>query len=179
MGDKSAGMCRIFTVGHSTLSLDDFIDPMKRYLISEVADVRTVPRSRHNPQFNADRLKRTLNKKGIGYSHHPGLGGLRKPVPDSPNRAWKNSSFRGFADYMQTAGFAKSLDELIRSARKKRLAIMCAEAVPWRCHRSLISDVLMLHGFEIEHIINASKTSRHSVTPWAKIIDEKLLYPIS
>lgn len=177
-GDKATGMSRIFTVGHSTLSLDDFINLMKKNLISEVADVRTVPRSRHNPQFNKDALKTALGKENIAYSHYSGLGGLRKPLAASANKAWKNASFRGFADYMQTRDFTKNLEGLIKTAKRKRIAIMCAEAVPWRCHRSLISDALTACDFDVEHIMNMRKNLKHTLTPWSSIKGKKILYPL-
>ena len=140
----------VFTVGHSTRALDDFIALLTAHGVQRLVDVRTVPRSRHNPQFNRDTLPQALQAAGIGYVHMAGLGGLRKPRPDSVNAAWRNLSFRGYADHMQTAEFAESLCELMASANKEQLALMCAEAVPWRCHRSLIGDALLAHAVAVE-----------------------------
>ena len=143
VGDKSKRNPRrvtLWTVGHSTRSLDDFIALLQAHGIRRLVDVRTIPRSRHNPQFNKDQLPESMKQAGIQYVHMPALGGLRHACRDSVNGAWRNASFRGFADYMQTAEFEVALKELIRLARSRRTAIMCAEAVPWRCHRSLIAD---------------------------------------
>lgn len=130
----------VFTVGHSTRTRNDFIELLRAHDVRQLMDVRTIPRSRHNPQFNREVLSRALRRSGIGYRHMKGLGGLRHSRPDSINTAWRNKSFRGYADYMQTSDFRSALRKLIAIARKKRLALMCAEAVPWRCHRSLIGD---------------------------------------
>src|SRR5512135_3608136 len=128
---------QIFTIGHSTRTLEQFIELLQSHGVTLVADVRTVPRSRHNPQFNREALPGALAAAGIGYRHLPALGGLRRTVLDSPNMGWRNASFRGFADYMQTAEFAAGLEELLDLAQEGPVAILCAEAVPWRCHRSL------------------------------------------
>lgn len=167
----------IFTIGHSTRSIEDFIEVLKAYQIEEVADVRTIPRSRHNPQFNSDVLPGSLEKVGIGYLHLKGLGGLRHSLKDSPNAGWHNLSFRGFADYMHTEEFRENIGKLITLAGAKRLAVMCAEAVPWRCHRSLIADALSVRGVEVIHI--SSGTSRHShiLTPFAKVRGIRITYP--
>jgi uncharacterized protein (DUF488 family) len=141
----------VVTIGHSTRSLDDFIDLLKTHGVEKVIDVRTVPRSRHNPQFNRDTLPESLRSARIGYKHIPGLGGLRHALRDSPNMGWHNSSFRGFADYMQTKEFEESLEKLTHLARRKRTCLMCAEAVPWRCHRSLIADALQVRGITVGH----------------------------
>ena len=133
---------RVSTIGHSTRPLEVFIDLLKVHGVKMVIDVRTIPRSRQNPQFNLDALPDTLRAAGIGYEHIAGLGGLRHPRLDSPNTGWRNASFRGFADYMQTEEFEKNLEKVIRLSRHKRICLMCAEAVPWRCHRSLIADAL-------------------------------------
>src|SRR5664279_899333 len=136
----------VLTIGHSTRTLEEFIGLLKAHGATRVVDVRTVPRSRHNPQFNKDSLPGELKKAGLGYVHLPGLGGLRHAKLNSLNVGWRNASVRGYADYMQTPGFEQSLEELIRLAKQERIAIMCDEAVPWRCHRSLIADALLVRG---------------------------------
>ena len=134
---------KILTAGHSTHSLGDFIELLKAHNVEEVVDIRTIPRSRHNPQFNFETLPGILRARGIGYKHMKGLGGLRHARADSVNTGWKNASFRGFADYMHTEEFTENLEKLIDTSRKKRTAIMCAESVPWRCHRSLLGPALL------------------------------------
>ena len=136
----------VFTLGHSTLPIERFVALLARYGIEQLADVRTVPRSRRNPQFNADALSESLRTVGISYVPFRELGGLRKPRPDSPNSGWRNESFRGYADYMQTPEFEAGLSRLVELGAKQRTAIMCAEAVPWRCHRSLVADALVARG---------------------------------
>ena len=167
----------ILTIGHSTRLLEEFIALLKAHGVKQLVDVRTIPRSRHNPQFNRDTLSTKLRNARIGYRHMKGLGGLRHPRKNSPNTAWRNAGFRGFADYMQTTEFAENLQKLIDLAKKKPLAIMCAEIVPWRCHRSLISDALTVRGIAVEHI--TSRTSRHShkLTSFAQIVGQRVLYP--
>ncbi len=167
----------IFTIGHSTRTLEQFIDLLRAHEVELVADVRTVPRSRHNPQFNRDTLPVALASGGIEYRHLSGLGGLRRPSPDSPNTGWRNDSFRGFADYMQTAEFVAGLDELLGLAQHWRVAIMCAEAVPWRCHRSLIADALFARGVLAEHIISAGHSQVHRLTPFACAEGTHITYP--
>lgn len=167
----------IWTVGHSTRPLSDFIALLQAHGIRQLVDVRTIPRSRHNPQFNQDQLPESLKEAGIQYIHMPGLGGLRHAYRDSLNTAWRNTSFRGFADYMQTAEFDISLKELMRLARRQRTAIMCAEAVPWRCHRSLIADALFVRGFDVEEITSETKTHPHRLTPWSCVTDQRITYP--
>jgi uncharacterized protein (DUF488 family) len=167
----------VFTVGHSTRALDDFIALLTAHHVQRLVDVRTVPRSRHNPQFNRDTLPQALQAAGIGYVHMAGLGGLRKPRPDSVNAAWRNLSFRGYADHMQTAEFAQSLDELMAAARKEQLALMCAEAVPWRCHRSLIGDALLAHELAVEEIVEAKRRQPHRLTPFAVVDGTTIKYP--
>src|SRR5215469_10828967 len=151
----------VLTIGHSTRPLDEFIQLLQAHDVSCVVDVRTIPRSAHNPQFNKASLPRALKKAGVGYVHLPGLGGLRHAKPDSPNMGWRNTSFRGFADYMQTEEFQENLAELIELANEHRLAMMCAEAVPWRCHRSLIADALMVRGIIAEHIMSPTQRQAH------------------
>ena len=147
----------VLTIGHSTRTLEEFISLLQAHAVSRVVDVRTAPRSRHNPQFNKASLPGSLKKAGLGYVHMPGLGGLRHAKRDSVNIGWRNSSFRGYADYMQTTEFEESLEELIKAANQERIALMCAEAVPWRCHRSLIADALLVHGVHTEHIISPTQ----------------------
>ncbi len=145
--------------------------------MARVVDVRTIPRSRHNPQFNADSLPACLEKAGIRYCHLPGLGGLRQATRDSLNRGWRNASFRGFADYMQTPAFEEALAELIRLARREPVALMCAEAVPWRCHRSLIADALLARGIGVEHILSGTRRQEHTLTPFARVRGTQVTYP--
>jgi uncharacterized protein (DUF488 family) len=139
--------------------------------------VRTIPRSRHNPQFNRETLPAVLAQAGIGYAHLPELGGRRRPRPDSPNAGWRNDSFRGFADYMQTPEFAEGLRRLVDMAGDGGLAVMCAEAVPWRCHRSLIADALTLRGVRVQHLIGVDAVRPHILTPWARVDGTTLIYP--
>jgi uncharacterized protein (DUF488 family) len=167
----------VWTVGHSTRTLEVFVGLLQAQQIGRVVDVRTVPRSRHNPQFNKENLPESLRAAGIAYQHMPALGGLRHPRADSPNMGWRNASFRGYADYMQTDDFAESLKSLMGGARKERVALMCAEAVPWRCHRSLIADALSIRGVSVEHIISGARTQTHVITPWACVQGERITYP--
>ncbi|MGH8747902.1 MAG: DUF488 family protein [Burkholderiales bacterium] len=169
----------MFTIGHSTRSLDELIELLKLHGVTCVLDVRTIPRSRTNPQFNQDTLPRPLKAAGIGYRQLPGLGGLRRARPDSPNMGWHNASFRGFADYMQTAEFAAALEALVERANGNRVALMCAEAVPWRCHRSLIADALSVRGIAVEHIIGRARAQPHTLTPWASVKGPAIVYPIA
>ena len=167
----------VFTIGHSTRTVEEFIDLLQAHAVSRVVDVRTVPRSRHNPQFNKDSLAGSLGKAGLRYVHLPGLGGLRHAQRDSINTGWRNTSFRGFADYMQTPEFKESLGELIQVARQERTAIMCAEAVPWRCHRSLIGDALTIRGIRTEDIMSPTQRRVHTLTPFAKVRGTTVTYP--
>ena len=167
----------VMTIGHSTRTLEEFIGLLKAHGATRVVDVRTVPRSRHNPQFNKASLPRPLKKAGLGYVHLPGLGGLRHTTRDSVNLGWRNASFRGYADYMQTSEFEQSLEELIRLAKKERIAIMCAEAVPWRCHRSLIADALLVRGIRAEDIMSPTRRQVHKLTPFAKVRGTAITYP--
>jgi uncharacterized protein (DUF488 family) len=167
----------VLTIGHSTHRLEAFIQLLKAYRVIRVVDVRTIPRSRHNPQFNRETLPESLDAAGIGYLHLPGLGGLRHARADSANLGWRNLSFRGFADYMQTQEFEKSLADLISLARSERLALMCAETLPWRCHRSLIADALLVRGLQVEHITSLSHSQMHSLTPFARVAGSRLTYP--
>ncbi len=167
----------ILTVGHSTRTIEDFLALLKSHGVEHLVDVRTIPRSRHNPQFNVESLPASLAASGIGYTHLKGLGGLRHALKDSANTGWRNASFRGYADYMQTGEFASSLAELMDLASQKRVAIMCAEAVPWRCHRSLIADALLVRGALVEHISSPKQARPHQLTPWAKVDGTRITYP--
>jgi uncharacterized protein (DUF488 family) len=167
----------VFTIGHSTKTLESFIDLLKENSVHNVVDIRTIPRSRHNPQFNRETLPDHLRATGIGYVHIKGLGGLRHPCPDSRNTGWRNSSFRGFADYMQSEEFERSLEGLIQLANRHQIALMCAEAVPWRCHRSLVADALKARGINVEHIVSSQKRQPHEITPWARIDGTQITYP--
>ena len=168
----------VLTVGHSTRPLAEFIALLAAHPVTSLIDVRTVPRSRHNPQFNRDTLPAALEDAGIHYAHVAGLGGFRRTGPDSPNPGWRNASFRGYADYMQTAEFAQNLASVMKLAEQERVAIMCAEAVPWRCHRSLIADALVVHGICVEEIINRTKRQVHALTPFAKVDGMTITYPL-
>ncbi len=155
----------------------EFIQILKARGVQQLADVRTVPRSRHNPQFDRANLPASLETAGIVYCHMPGLGGLRRAAPDSINTGWRNASFRGYADYMQTDAFRKELDELIELSRKRPTAIMCAEAVPWRCHRSLIADALVARGIPVVEILSATDARPHRMTPFACVRGAEVTYP--
>ena len=169
--------CGVVTIGHSTRTLETFIPLLQAYEVKQVIDVRTVPRSRHHPQFNCETLPDNLNVAGIGYLHMPGLGGLRRPRPDSTNTGWRNTSFRGFADYMETPEFENQLGKLIELAQCKRVALMCAEALPWRCHRSLIADALEVMGIRVAHILSSTDLQPHRIWPFAQVAGTRLFYP--
>ena len=167
----------IFTIGHSTHPIEEFIKILHSFEIKQVVDVRTIPRSRHNPQFNEDALKSSLSAAAIRYCRLTGLGGLRHTSKNSINKAWKNASFRGFADYMQTDEFKTSIKTLIDLAKDEATVIMCAEAVPWRCHRSLIGDALLVRGIQVEDIYAENSSKPHKLTPWAKVDGTNITYP--
>jgi uncharacterized protein (DUF488 family) len=167
----------LFTVGHSTLPIEQFLALLKTYGIERLADIRTVPRSRHNPQFNSDALGEALGAAGIDYVAMPALGGLRHPNKDSINTGWRNKSFRGYADYMQTEAFHAALQSLILMSREKRTAIMCAEAVPWRCHRSLVADALEVQGVPVIEILSQTSYRPHRLTAFARIEGTSVSYP--
>jgi len=167
----------VLTVGHSTRAIAEFIELLKAHGVERVVDVRTVPKSRHNPQFGKDALPGSLAGAGIGYTHMPELGGLRRPRADSQNKGWRNASFRGYADYMQMPQFTAALEEAIALGRNERIALMCAEAVPWRCHRSLIADALLVRGIAAEEISSATRTSPHKLTPFARVRGTEITYP--
>jgi hypothetical protein len=174
---SKANALTVLTIGHSTRTIEDFTRLLQAHGIMRVVDVRTVPRSRHNPQFNRDTLPASLKKVGLAYTHLAALGGLRHTTPDSVNGGWRNASFRGYADYMQTPEFQEGVELLIRLARKDRIALMCAEAVPWRCHRSLIEDALWVRGIPSEDIMSATLRRRHALTPFAKVRGTRITYP--
>jgi uncharacterized protein (DUF488 family) len=165
------------TIGHSTRSLDEFIALLGAHGVSLIVDVRTVPRSRHNPQFNKDALPGSLKEAGIGYVHLPGLGGLRHAKADSLNIGWRNASFRGYADYMQTPEFEQQIENLIELVKGHRIALMCAEALPWRCHRSLIGDALTVRGIRTEDIMSLTQRRLHTLTPFARVRGTNVTYP--
>ena len=167
----------IYTIGHSTHSIDQFIKILQVYKIELVVDVRTIPRSRHNPQFNGNQLKFDLEQHDIEYLHLEELGGLRHTTKTSINTGWTNLSFRGFADYMQTPEFQKGIDLLIETSKLKQTVIMCAEAVPWRCHRSLIGDALVVRNIEVENIMSEKFAKPHKITLWAKVDGVIITYP--
>jgi uncharacterized protein (DUF488 family) len=167
----------IWTIGHSTHPIEEFIEMLLEFKIELLADVRTIPRSRHNPQFNKDVLPDSLAAFKIDYEHLESLGGLRHTVKDSVNLGWRNTSFRGYADYMQTKEFTVAIDDLVKQIKKKRIAIMCAEAVPWRCHRSLIGDALEVRGVNVLDILSVDDSKPHSLTKFAKINGLKITYP--
>jgi uncharacterized protein (DUF488 family) len=167
----------VCTIGHSTHPIDEFFRLLRAHDVRRVIDVRTIPRSRHNPQFNRDQLSPALHRARMHYRHLPGLGGLRHARRDSINTAWRNLSFRGFADYMQTPEFADSLARCLEFARVERVALMCAEAVPWRCHRSLIADALVVRGVEVREILSARPARPHVLTPWARVRGTRVTYP--
>jgi uncharacterized protein (DUF488 family) len=167
----------VFTIGHSTRTVEELVGLLREAGADLVVDIRTVPRSRHNPQFNADALPQALAAHGVDYVGLPGLGGLRKTSKDSPNKGWRNDSFRGYADYMQSPAFTAALGDLIDLSRHKRTAIICAEAVPWRCHRSLVADALDVRGIPAVEILSPTSSRLHKLTPFAHVDGTHLTYP--
>ena len=167
----------IFTIGHSTLPIEKFLETLAAHDVQQLVDVRTIPKSRRNPQFGQDQLAVSLDASGIRYTHLPGLGGLRHARKDSLNTGWKNASFRGYADYMQTPAFRENLSELIKMAETGLTVIMCAEAVPWRCHRSLIADALMVRGVPVAEIVSETRIEPHGLTPFAHVDGTTITYP--
>src|ERR1035441_313127 len=174
---QEASLPLVMTIGHSTRTIEEFIGLLQAHAVTLVVDVRTIPRSRHNPQFNKDSLPDSLKQANMGYVHIPGLGGLRHSKTDSINMGWQNASFRGYADYMQTPEFEQNMEELIRLAKQEQIAIMCAEAVPWRCHRSLIADALLVRGIRTEDIMSPTNRTVHALTPFAKVRGTTITYP--
>jgi uncharacterized protein (DUF488 family) len=170
-------MRAIFTIGHSTRPIEEFLELLRSNAVERLIDIRTVPRSRRNPQFNRDALPDSLVRAGIRYLHMPELGGLRHPRADSANGAWRNDSFRGYADYMQTPEFAAAIEKLIQLASDQQTAIMCAEAVPWRCHRSLVADALTARGVAVEDIVGSGRRPPHKMTPFARVEGTRVWYP--
>jgi uncharacterized protein (DUF488 family) len=167
----------IFTVGHSTRPISEFIGLLRSHGIGHIIDIRTIPKSRHNPQFNADALAASLHSARIRYRHLKSLGGLRHPSRDSVNLGWRNSGFRGFADYMQTPEFEAGLKRAIELAAEVPSALMCAEAVPWRCHRSLVADALTVRGFRVLEVISLAEPKEHKLTPFARVRGLQITYP--
>lgn len=174
---KERTLSVVLTIGHSTRDLGSFVRLLQDKGVTCVVDVRTIPKSRHNPQFNKDALPASLRAVEIAYQHMTELGGLRHPVPNSCNQAWRNASFRGFADYMQTPEFNRGLRKLITMAEKDWIVLMCAEAVPWRCHRSLIADALLVRGIHVEHILSATRSQPHAITSFAHVQRTHVVYP--
>ncbi len=168
---------RMFTVGHSTHPIDEFVALLKAHGIEQVADVRTVPKSRHNPQFWREELEQSLPAAGIAYTWLEALGGLRHSKKDSPNMGWRNTSFRGYADYMQTDAFAAGLEELLTLSEGPTTTVMCAEAVPWRCHRSLIGDALLVRDIEVLDIMSPTQAKPHRLTSFAHVNGLTITYP--
>jgi uncharacterized protein (DUF488 family) len=172
----TADRIELWTIGHSTLPIERLIEALRSFEIEVLADVRSFPGSRRYPHFNQERLSASLADAGIEYQHYPELGGRRNARPDSPNVAWRNKMFRGYADYMETDEFRSGIARLVKVARARRMAIMCAEAVWWRCHRSLISDYLKARGVEVTHILAAGKSEPHPFTSAARIVNGELSY---
>ncbi len=167
----------LYTIGHSTRTFEQFLAMLQAHNIQMVVDVRTIPKSKRNPQFGQDVLSTALKEAGLAYIHLAKLGGLRHTTKDSPNTGWQNTSFRGYADYMATPAFQEGLAELKALAEKKRVAILCAEAVPWRCHRSLVADALTMQGWQVLHIRSRKTARPHKLTAFLQVIDGKITYP--
>lgn len=170
-------MKTIYTIGHSTHPIDDFLGMLRAFGVDTLVDIRTVPKSRHNPQFLQDALKQSLEHARLSYVYLKELGGLRGKHGESVNLGWRNASFRNYADYMQTPEFVVGLDELMSIAESSPTAIMCAEAVPWRCHRSLVGDALLIRGWQVEDIMSATKATPHKLTHFAKVDGLTITYP--
>jgi uncharacterized protein (DUF488 family) len=160
----------VYTIGHSTRPVEATIAMLRAHGVARLVDIRTIPGSRRNPQYGRAALARALEAAGIAYEHRPGLGGLRRPRPDSPNAAWRNASFRGYADYMQTDAFRAALAALLESAARETIAVMCAEALPWRCHRSLLADALLARGVDVRHIMGETEAKPHALTPFGRVL---------
>jgi uncharacterized protein (DUF488 family) len=175
--NRQWGTGAIFTIGHSTHPIDEFVGMLRAYETETLVDIRTVPRSRHNPQFSQNALMPSLESAGIAYRYMKDLGGLRHAGKDSPNTGWRNLSFRGYADYMQTAPFRNAIDNLVVLGTQARSVIMCAEALPWRCHRSLVGDALVVRHIPVEDIMSPQKSSPHKLTSFARVTGTQILYP--
>ena len=167
---------RVWTIGHSTRSADDFVSLLRSQQVDRLADIRTIPQSRRHPHFGRDALASRLNSEGIQYRHFKEFGGLRKPRADSPNSGWKNQAFRGYADHMQTPEFAAAIDELLAFGEGGGVAVMCAEAVWWRCHRMVLSDALVAKGIDVQHILSITSVQPHRLTPFAQIRDDRQVW---
>ena len=167
----------IFTIGHSTHTADEFLALLEAHHVTGVGDVRAVPRSRRHPHFSGDALAAFLEPRRIAYTHFPGLGGHRRPRPDSVNGGWHHPAFRGYADYMETPAFRGALDLLVTSTRDRPTAIMCAEAKWWQCHRQLIADALVARGFQVRHIMSARNAPDHALTAFARVVGDEVRYP--
>jgi len=170
-------MNRVYTIGHSTRPLEEFLDLLRAHGVTQLADVRTIPTSRRHPQFVGEAMAQSLPAAGIEYRHFPDLGGLRKASPDSANSGWRHAGFRGYADYMQTPAFASALKRLIEWSVDAPTAVMCAEAVWWQCHRQLIADALVARGIEVRHIMSAKAAPPHTLTSFARAEGERVTYP--
>jgi len=175
--EMNAGKLTVLTIGHSTRTIEEFLSILQAHGVQLLVDVRTIPKSRRVPQFNSDALAASLREKGIEYTHLATLGGLRHTKKDSINTGWRNASFRGYADYMATQEFHEGLYRLLKLGKAKRTAIMCAEAVPWRCHRSLIGDALLVRGVHVEDIMSATSSRQHEMTSFAKVDGLTIVYP--
>jgi len=167
----------VFTIGHSTRPIEEFIALLQAHGVTQLADVRTIPKSRRHPHFAQEGLSVSLPAAGISYRHFPGLGGLRKPAPDSANGGWRHAGFRGYADYMQTPAFAAALADLLEWSEKAPTAVMCAEAVWWQCHRQLIADALVARGVDVRHITSPKAAAAHALTSFARVEGERVSYP--
>jgi uncharacterized protein (DUF488 family) len=177
MTDHRKHKIAVFTIGHSTRPIEEFIELLRSNGVGQLIDIRTIPKSRRNPQFGSGTLAASLRAAGIEYLHLKALGGLRHPRKDSLNLGWRNARFRGYADYMQTAEFESGIEQAIGSAAKKTVALMCAEAVPWRCHRSLVADALLARGIDVKEIINSTPPAAHKLTSFACISGARVTYP--
>ena len=167
----------VFTVGHSTRSLDELVALLREHDIRLLADVRTSPGSRRLPHFSKAALTGLLQERGVAYAHLPELGGFRRPRPESPNQGWRNLSFRGYADYMASEPWRAGLERLLALAAEQNVAAMCAEAVPWRCHRSLIADGLLVRGVPVLHLLGPGQSQPHELTPFARVTGDRIIYP--
>lgn len=171
------GTAPVHTVGHSTRSLEELVEILRAFEIEVLVDIRTIPRSRRHPQFESGALASAMRSRGLEYVHVPELGGLRRARKDTPNTGWRNASFRGYADHMETAEFERGLATVHALATRKRIALMCAEAVPWRCHRSLVADALTARGAHVEHITGATRSAPHRMTAFAVVDGTRVTYP--
>ena len=168
----------IYTIGHSTRTIEQLIQILRAHSITLLVDVRTLPRSKHNPQFDGDALRSSLERVGIGYVHLKGLGGLRRPSRDSVNTGWRNEGFRGYADHMQTEEFRAALARLMELGEGQTVTIMCAEGNPFRCHRMLVADALTARGIRVVHVSSERSVRIHTMTPFAKVTSQRVSYPV-